>query len=298
MFWKLLGINIVQVITETINNLFYNLFSSVDNSLYSVLDDLLFINLDIFNDKYMEKFLGTNSTSGLILICNSLIIGISLYYVCSLLLSHLTFSQVQRPSQFIFKLFFCAIAINFSYFLIQQIILIFSNISLAIREVGEGVFNKSICLSTFIQELNSTIYINTPSSFTMFSIDGLIKGFISLSFFNLAMSYSLRFIMLKVFILLTPFAFLCLITPNTSWIFKSWLKIIMSLLLLQILVSIILLISFSINTNSSDISSKLIYIGAVYALIKANSFIRDFMGGLSTDINLGISNITSFIKGG
>ena len=113
MFWKLLGINIVQVITETINNLFYNLFSSVDNSLYSVLDDLLFINLDIFNDKYMEKFLGTNSTSGLILICNSLIIGISLYYVCSLLLSHLTFSQVQRPSQFIFKLFFCAIAINF-----------------------------------------------------------------------------------------------------------------------------------------------------------------------------------------
>ena len=246
----------------------------------------------------MEKFLGTNSTSGLILICNSLIIGISLYYVCSLLLSHLTFSQVQRPSQFIFKLFFCAIAINFSYFLIQQIILIFSNISLAIREVGEGIFNKSICLSTFIQELNSTIYINTPSSFTMFSIDGLIKGFISLSFFNLAMSYSLRFIMLKVFILLTPFAFLCLITPNTSWIFKSWLKIIMSLLLLQILVSIILLISFSINTNSSDISSKLIYIGAVYALIKANSFIRDFMGGLSTDINLGISNITSFIKGG
>lgn len=298
MFWKLLGINIVQVITETINNLFYNLFSSVDNSLYSVLDDLLFINLDIFNDKYMEKFLGTNSTSGLILICNSLIIGISLYYVCSLLLSHLTFSQVQRPSQFIFKLFFCAIAINFSYFLIQQIILIFSNISLAIREVGEGIFNKSICLSTFIQELNSTIYINTPSSFTMFSIDGLIKGFISLSFFNLAMSYSLRFIMLKVFILLTPFAFLCLITPNTSWIFKSWLKIIMSLLLLQILVSIILLISFSINTNSSDISSKLIYIGAVYALIKANSFIRDFMGGLSTDINLGISNISSFIKGG
>ena len=72
IFWKLLGINIVQVITETINNLFYNLFSSVDNSLYSVLDDLLFISLDIFNDKYMEKFLGINSTSGLILICNSL----------------------------------------------------------------------------------------------------------------------------------------------------------------------------------------------------------------------------------
>lgn len=298
MFWNLHGVNIVQTITETINNLFYNLFSSVDNSLYSVLDDLLFINLDIFDDTYMEKFFGTNSSSGLILICNSLIIGISLYYVCSLLLSHITFSQVQKPSQFVFKLFFCAISINFSYFLIQQIILIASNVSLAIREVGENVFNKSICLSTFIQELNSTIYMNAQSSFTMFSIDGLIKGFISLSFFNLALSYSLRFIMLKVFILLTPFSFLCLITPNTSWIFKSWFKILLSLLLLQVFVSIILLIAFSINTNSTDISSKLIYIGAVYALIKANTFIKDFMGGLSTDINLGISSISSFIKGG
>ena len=205
---------------------------------------------------------------------------------------------MQKPSQFVFKLFFCIIAVNFSYFLIQQIILIASNISLAIREVGENIFGKSICLSTFIQELNSNIYINSFSGFTMFSIDGLIKGFISLSFFNLALSYSLRFIMVKVFILLTPFAFLCLITPNTSWVFKSWFKILMSLLLLQVFVSIILLISFSINVNSFDISSKLIYIGSVYALIKANTFVRDFMGGLSTDISLGIGNINSFIKGG
>lgn len=205
---------------------------------------------------------------------------------------------MQKPSQFVFKLFFCIIAVNFSYFLIQQIILIASNISLAIREVGENIFGKSICLSTFIQELNSNIYINSFSGFTMFSIDGLIKGFISLSFFNLALSYSLRFIMVKVFILLTPFAFLCLITPNTSWVFKSWFKILMSLLLLQVFVSIILLISFSININSFDVSSKLIYIGSVYALIKANTFVRGFMGGLSTDISLGISNINSFIKGG
>ena len=45
IIWKVHGVNIVQVITETINNLFYNLFSSIDNSLYSTLDDLLFINL-------------------------------------------------------------------------------------------------------------------------------------------------------------------------------------------------------------------------------------------------------------
>ena len=166
------------------------------------------------------------------------------------------------------------------------------------KESDQQNCNKNICLSTFIQELNSTIYLESNSGFTLFSIDGLIKGFVSLSFFNLALSYSLRFIMIKVFVLLSPFAFLCLITPNTSWVFKSWFKLLLSLLLLQVLVSVILLIAFSINNKSGDIFSKLIYIGSIYALIKANSFIKDFMGGLSTDISLGINNINSFIKGG
>ena len=57
------SINIVQVITETINNLFSNLFSSIDNSLYSVLDDLLFISPNIFNDSSLEKILGNSNSS-------------------------------------------------------------------------------------------------------------------------------------------------------------------------------------------------------------------------------------------
>ena len=142
-------INIVQVITETINNLFSNLFSSIDNSLYPMLDDLLFINSDIMKDKYIEKIFGSSS-SGLLLICNSLLIGFCIYYGFKLLLSYITFSDVQRPNQFIFKLFLCAILSNFSLFIVQIIIDLTSNLSLAIREVGEIVFNKNICIATFI----------------------------------------------------------------------------------------------------------------------------------------------------
>ena len=72
-------LNIVEIITQTINNLFSNLFSSVDNSLYSILDDLLFINADILEDKYLNSILGSSS-SGIILICNSLLIGLCMYY--------------------------------------------------------------------------------------------------------------------------------------------------------------------------------------------------------------------------
>ena len=286
-------INIVETITQTINNLFSNLFSSIDNSLYSVLDDLLFINTDILDNKYLDSLLGSSS-NGLVLICNSLLIGFCIYYAFKLLLSYLTFSEVQRPSQFIFKLFICAIFMNFSSFIMENIILLFSNLSLSIREVGEIAFNKNICLSTFIQEFNSTIYIE-DSNINMFTLNGLIKGFISIGFLNLAISYSLRYIMIKVFILISPFAFISLINSSSSWIFKSWIKLFLSLLILQILVPIILLVAFSIEFNSSDLFSKIIYIGSIYALIKANSFVKDFMGGLSTDINLGISNFKNLI---
>ena len=281
-------LNIVEIITQTINNLFSNLFSSVDNSLYSILDDLLFINADILEDKYLNSILGSSS-SGIILICNSLLIGLCMYYAIKLLLSHLTFSQVQKPSQFTFKLFLCVISMNFSSFIIRNSIYLISDLSLSIREVGEIVFNKNICLSTFIQEFNSTIYLE-DSSFNIFTLNGLLKSFVSVGFLNLAISYALRYIMIKVFIFISPFAFMSLINPSTSWLFKTWLKLFSSLLLLQIFVSLILLVTFSINYTSSDIFSKIVYIGSIYSLIKANTFVKEFMGGLSTDVSTGISN--------
>lgn len=288
-------VNIVQVITETINNLLSNLFSSIDNSLYSVLDNLLFVGPDIFTDTSLQKILGSYNSNGLLLICNSLLIGITLYYACFLMISKFTLSQVQNPSQFIFKLFFAAIAINSSLFIVEQFITLFSNISLSIREVGEIAFSENICLSTFIEKFNSSVYIDN-SSLNIFSLDGLMKGFVSVGLLNLAISYSIRYVLIKVFIIFAPFAFISLVNHNTTWIFKSWIKLFISLLSLQILVSLILLISFSIKFDDSDMFSKFVYMGSIYALIRSNSFIKDFMGGLSTDVSMGFSNIKSLFS--
>ena len=287
------GVNIVEVITQTINNLFSNLFSSIDNSLYSVLDDLLFISPNIFSDSNLEKILGSFDSNGLILICNSLLIGFTLYYACFLLLSKFTFSEIQKPTQFLFKLFFCAIAINSSQFIVELFISIFSNVTLALREVGEIIFNENICLATFTDKINSTIYIGI-SGLNIFSLDGLMKSFVSIGMFNLAISYSIRYILIKVFIVFAPFAFISLVTPNTSWIFKSWFKLFLSLLSLQILVSLILLVSFSLEYSSVNSFSRFVYMGSIYTLIKANTFVKDFMGGLTTDQNLSMLNLKSY----
>lgn len=282
--------NITTNIIEAINTILNTLFSSIDNNVYSVLDDITFINSDIITDSYFEKILGTSTSNGILLISNSLLFGFLLYYAIKYLFSHFTYQQVERPSQFIFKLIIWGICINFSYFFIEQILNFVSNISLAIRGIGESLFHKNICFSELILEINNNISIDS-SSLDVFSLDGIIKASLTMSLLNLVFTYSFRYVMIKIFILLTPFAILSLTLENTSWFFKAWSRNLFSLLFIQIIVSIVLLILFSMDYSSNNLMTKFIYIGAIYALIKSNSFVRDFIGGVSTTFAQNVENI-------
>ena len=282
--------NITANIIEAINTILGNLFSSIDNSVYNVLDDVTFISSDIINDSYFERILGTSTSSGILLISNSLLFGFLLYYSLKYLFSHFTYAQIERPSQFIFKAIKLGIFINFSYFFIEEFLNIISNISLAIRGIGENLFHKSICFSELILEINTDMSISS-STLDIFSLDGLLKASLSISLLNLVFTYSFRYVMIKIFILLTPFAILSLILENTSWFFKAWIRNLFSLLFIQIIVSIVLLLLFAMDYSSNNLMTKFIYIGAIYALIQSNSFVRDFIGGVSTTFSQNVENL-------
>ena len=190
-----------------------------------------------------------------------------LYYGVKFLLSHLTYERIDRPSSFLTKLIIFGICMNSSFFIVELFINLMSNISLAIRSIGEDLFNQNICFSTLITNINTNISVDT-SSINIFTIDGIIKGILSFSLLNLVFSYSLRYILIKVFVLITPFAFLSLSLSNTNWFFKAWLKNLFSLFFIQIIVSIVLLLLFSVNFSDSNLFNKFIYIGGMYALIR------------------------------
>ena len=277
-------INVAEIITKTINSLFENLFSSIDNNIYNILDDITFIDSDILKDTYFSSIFGTSSQNGILLIANSLIIGIVIYYLFRLLYSHYLSIEIEKPTQFFFKLIIFTILINSSFFICDQLITINSYISLAIREIGESIFNENISFSQLVIKLNSVISIS-DSSFNAFSLDGIIKSFISIELLNLLFVHSLRYILIKVFVLITPFAILTLINHSTSWFFKSWIKSIISLLLIQSLISLILVITFSIKSDASSIFTKLMYIGSLFAITKSNLYIKELIGGISTNIS-------------
>ena len=284
--------NITQTIIDTINSILETLFASIDNNLYSVLDQITFINSDILNDQNFEKLFGTSTSNGILLIANSLLLGFILYYGFKYLMSHITYHKVDSPFSFIIKIVLFGICMNFSFFIVEIILDLNSNISLAIRSLGKNLFGKEICFSELINTINTNVAVDT-NSLNIFSVDGLIKSTLSISLLSLVFSYSLRYIMIKVFVLLAPFAFISLCLDSTSWLFKSWLKNLFSLLFIQIIVSLVLLILFSLDYSKTNLFNKFIYVGGIYALIRANTFVRQFIGGISTNVSQSVKSLTN-----
>ena len=284
---------ISSIISSTINEMFYKIFSSIDNSIYSVLDDFTFISTDILSDKYFSKIFGSSSTSGILLIANALVFGYLLYYAFKLVLSHLGITQVERPSQFILKLIIYTICMNFSLFICEEIINLISLISSSIRQVGENLYKNPICFSELITQLNSVISIG--ENLEIFSLDGIIKSIISVGLLNLVITYAVRYVLIKVFVFISPFAILSLCNKNTSILFKSWFKSFISLMLVQVFVAIILLLIFSLDFEANNTFSKFILIGAILILIKANTYVREMLGGIGSDVGMGLGNFKGLI---
>ncbi len=232
----------------------------------------------------MENLLGNHVSTSIIIIANSLLIAFTLYYCAKLLFSHLTYIQLEKPYQFIFRLLLFALFMNSSYFICEQIISINSLISSSIQAIGKELFGHTSNFQSLILELNTIISIES-TSFNIFSLEGMIKGFISVGLLQLIFSYALRYIMIKVFIVIAPFAILSLIHSSTTWFFKNWLKAFLGLLFLQSFIAIILLIIFSIQFDTANLFSQILYLGGIYALTKANSYIQYLIGGISTEIS-------------
>lgn len=281
-------INLTEIILKSINELFSMMFSSLDNTIYSSLDKLTFINSDILSDANFQNILGQDANEGILLVCNSLIFGFIIYYAINYLISHLIYSKIDSPKQFIFKCIIFIAIMNSSLWICSEIINIISIITTAISDLSYSLFGENANFSSFINTINQIVY-SSNDGFNLLSLDGFIKSFISFGLINLIFTYSLRYIMILIFVLISPFAFLSLITNSSEWFFKVWLKSFISLLLVQIFIALILLIAFSIPLNSSSNISKLLYVGIIYALTKANSYMKELFGGISYTVNNSLS---------
>lgn len=281
---------IANIIIQTINTLFNNLFSSIDNSVYSSLDNLVFTNSSLINNSIILKLFNNSGKNSLIYLSDTLLLGLFLFYLIRYYYFNIIDVTVEKPTQFIFKLFIFTLIVNFSYFIIEKILDINYLFSSSIQEIGKNIVKEDISFSQLILFINQKT-ISSSQELNILSFDGLIKSYISIGLVSLLISYSLRFILLQVLLLLTPFSILSLINYSTSWIFKSWGKCLFYLLIIQIFIPILIIIIFCIDTDN-----KILFVSGLYSLIKINDYVREIFGGMGLNLSSNISNIISKFK--
>ncbi|MBQ9266828.1 MAG: hypothetical protein IJ217_00855 [Clostridia bacterium] len=276
-------IDIGSVIIDTINNLCQSLFSSINKDIFPLLDKVVFIKKDIATS-HLERILGTDPKTGLLVLANALLAAFVIYYSVRLFMSSYSGEGVESPHKFFLRLFLVAIFMNFSLTICTYIIGATSDITTFICSLGKNIFGKGVEVS--FSSLMDTFAFQAGDKVNVFSLNGILSGMLSISSFTLIVSFALRYIVIKVLILLSPFAILCLINQPTTGLFKSWFKCFLSLLLLQIFISLVLLLSYAIikETNVSPFR-ELLLVGTIMALLKSNEYVRELMGGLNITSN-------------
>ena len=282
-----------NTIQNSLNTIFSKIFSSLDNSFYSILDNLAFINTSILDNNVIKALLGTNIKTGVLAICNSFILGFILYYSMSFLFSHLIYIKTESPREFIFKAIIFATLMNNSLWICEQIIFIIDFCTSFLISTAENLFQRTITFSEFLNVLNTTLFW-VPAATDLFSFAGIVKSFSSIGLINLVFTFSLRYIMILVFILISPFAFLSLITNSSSWIFKTWIKSFISLLLYQLIIGLLLIISFTFTNIANSLLVSIFYVGIIQAFQKTGYFIKEIFGGISLS-STSYSSFNSFL---
>ena len=283
-----------NTIQNSLNTIFSKIFSSLDNSFYSILDNLAFVNTSILDNNVIKALIGTNIKTGILAICNSFILGFILYYSIRFLFSHLIYIKTESPKEFILKSIIFAVLMNNSLWICEQIIFIIDFCTSFLISTAETLFQKTITFSEFLNVLNTTLFW-VPAATDLFSFAGIVKSFSSVGLINLVFTFSLRYIMILVFILISPFAFLSLVTESSSWIFKTWIKSFISLLLYQLILGLLLIISFTFTNIANSLLVSIFYVGIIQAFQKTGYFIREIFGGISLSSSTSYSRFSSLI---
>ncbi len=286
--------NFPEVISKLISTLINSLLVSVDSNVFSVLDEIVFLKSSYLFDTYFISFF--TKKFSIVTLSEVLIWGFLLYYGIAYLVSFFTSNTFQKPISFITRIFFAAILVRFSMSICEKIIDFFELLTEIVKTLGISMLSFHLSFSVLYERLSNVFLSDLNNPFGLFTFDGILKTFISFCFVNLLFTYAVRFIYVKILILISPLACLSICLDQTFWIFKVWLKNFISQLVIQIVICVILLIIFSLNNMADPLISKLLYVASLICLIRATSFVREFTSGFTSDVTTSFSNIKNMFS--
>jgi len=264
---------------EVFNSLIEMTVDSIADKLFPILDKIVFVTTESFGYSSKGELTGNVDKVGefILILANSLIVAIVLWYLFRQIFAYFFSFEVETPWKFIMRLVFFSILMNAAYFITYQLIDIVGQVTEYLSlAIGDKVNN--ISFEGFAEIINDTIDIEDEDSFNVFSIEGLINTFVYLGIFYLGITYAVRYVMLRLMVLISPIACMTLVSKSTSIIFKNWFTIFMGYLISQVFIVLVLAIPHLLDLGDG-LEGKLLLCGILFTLYKVNDITHSLISG-------------------
>lgn len=274
-------------ILDNVNLISEKIFKSVEGQVYKVLDELVVVGPDLLKVEPLKNICYTDKINGVIIIANSLILFYAIYFVFNQIINLYNGNNVENIYKFIIKFILIGIVVNFSYYICEEILnflkLLTDSIDLFCKELTDVKVSFTSLKEIII---NIEDFLNND----LLSLNGLIKGMVSFGSVSILINFSIRYVTIIFLILISPFAFISLTSEITSGIFKSWGKLLVINLLVQIIVKLIIIIPIMYKSTNT-VMYKIILVGSIYLIYKINTFMKEIFIKITGD-----TKFTGFLK--
>ena len=275
-----------NAVLNTIQSMTNQIFTSIDKSLIDVLDRFVYVDESLLRENTIFIFTSKIEMT-MRVIAESLLLGYVIYYLIRYLISRITAvnkEDLENPAIFFVKMVLVSIAIFYSTDICKTIVEINSNIT---KDFWNNLTTSGI-LPTFNRFLHTVNYtlLGGEENINIFSLDGIFKGFVSFGTLNMTVSFALRYILIKVLIIVSPIMFVSRVFTKTEKIFNTWIKAFVSLLLIQHFIALLLVLAGYLKIHYLSTFNKIAYIGIIYALSKSFYLFEKIFGAIAPDVQV------------
>jgi len=270
----------VENILSTINIIAEKIFKSVEGEVFKGLDEFLIVNESILNREPLKTLFVKSDGEGLIVLAISFVIFFLVYYIIVRTITMYNGESTENVFKYMLRVVLCVICSASSLFVCEQILSINGLLTDVIASIGKDLTGEKICFES-LREI--AVNLDEFMSEEAISVDGIIKGVISFGATSILITFAIRYVTLIFLVLISPIAIMFAASSATYGIFKSWIKMLCSTLVVQDVVLVILMIPLSVKTIDNNLF-RIILVGSIYLLYKINNFSKEFLGSISEQI--------------
>lgn len=256
---------------SNLNNIISKFYLSIKSDGYTVINNISDIDINIFEKQPLKLLYLEDNFKILMILVNVFISAIILYFAFKCILSLYSNTNIQNIYLFIIKLVIITILSINSFNICKEIINFNYIISNFVQEFLEEISNEKI--EYIFLEDNISSLDDFFENADKVSLNG-IKDLIVCSYIIfLSIFLSIRYVIILLCVIFSPFVMISLINDKTRVIFDYWIKIFILNLSIQTINKVLIFIPI-ISKREKDIYFAIL-IGSILIMYKINKYIGE-----------------------